>query len=84
MSLVAMLVVGALAGIISCMLLGGTGFGFIGDLLVGLAGSFMGGFFFGNLLHITASTFANVLIMAAVGAIIFLIAFGLFACGLNC
>jgi len=79
MSIVAMLVVGVLAGLIASSLMGGTGFGIIGDLLVGLVGAFVGGYFFGNSLSITSSTFANVLITATVGAIIFLFVLGLFA-----
>ena len=79
MSILAMLIVGLLAGTIAGLLMGGTGLGIIGDLLVGLVGSFIGGFFFGNHLSITSSTFANVLITATVGAIILLFVIGLFA-----
>ncbi|MCX6644750.1 MAG: GlsB/YeaQ/YmgE family stress response membrane protein [bacterium] len=79
MSILAMLVMGVLAGAIASMLMGGTGLGIIGDLLVGLVGSFIGGYFFGSHLSVTSSEFANVLITATVGAIIFLFVIGLFA-----
>jgi len=72
-----MLVVGILAGLLASTILGRSGFGIIGTLLVGLAGSFIGGSFFGNQLSITSSTFANVLITATVGAIILLFVIGL-------
>ena len=79
MSIITILVVGILAGLIASLLMGGRGLGIIGNLLVGLVGSFIGGFFFGNHLSITSSTFANVLITATVGAVIFLFVIGLFA-----
>jgi uncharacterized membrane protein YeaQ/YmgE (transglycosylase-associated protein family) len=79
MSIVTMLVVGILAGLIASMLMGGTGMGIIGDLLVGLVGAFIGGWIFGNNLSITSSTFANVLITATAGAIIFLLVISLFS-----
>jgi uncharacterized membrane protein YeaQ/YmgE (transglycosylase-associated protein family) len=79
MSLVAMLVVGILAGAIASMLMGGTGLGIIGDLIVGLVGSFIGGYFFGSRLDVTSSDFANVLITATVGAVIFLFVISLFS-----
>lgn len=79
MSIVTILIVGILAGLIARLLMGGTGFGILGALVVGLIGSFIGGFFFGNKLAITSSAFANVLITATVGAIILLFVIGLFA-----
>ena len=79
MSIVAILIVGILAGLFASMLLGGRGLGIIGNLLVGLVGSFVGGWIFGSHLSITSSTFANVLITATVGATIFLFVIGMFA-----
>ena len=79
MSIITMLIVGVLAGLIASMLVGGTGLGIIGDLLVGLVGAFIGGWIFGNRLSITSSSFANVLITATVGAVIFLVVIGLFS-----
>jgi len=80
MSIVASLIVGILAGLFASMLLGGRGgLGIIGNLLVGLVGSFVGGWIFGSHLSITSSTFANVLITATVGATIFLFVIGMFA-----
>jgi uncharacterized membrane protein YeaQ/YmgE (transglycosylase-associated protein family) len=79
MSLLTMLIIGLLAGAIASMLLGGTGFGIIGDMVVGLIGSFIGGYFFGNSLAITSNSFANVLITATVGAVIFLFVISLFS-----
>ncbi len=79
MSIVTILIVGILAGLIASMLMGGTGLGILGDLLIGLAGAFLGGWFFGNHLSVTSSLFANVLITATVGAMILLFVIGLFA-----
>jgi len=79
MSILAMLIVGVLAGLIASTLLGGTGLGIIGDLLVGLVGAFIGGWLFGNHLSVTSSAFVNVLITATVGAMILLLVVGLFS-----
>ena len=79
MSILAMLIAGVLAGLIAGMLMKGRGFGIIGDLVVGLVGSFIGGFFFGNRLAITSSAFANVLITSIAGAVILLFVIRLFA-----
>jgi uncharacterized membrane protein YeaQ/YmgE (transglycosylase-associated protein family) len=76
-STLTMVIIGILAGAIASNLMWGTGLGIIGDLIVGLIGSFIGGYFFGTRLDITSSQFANVLITATVGAAIFLFVIGL-------
>lgn len=64
------LVIGLLAGWISGLLIKGRGFGLVGNLIVGVCGAFLGGFYFG-LLGITAHSFIGQLIFAVAGAVLF-------------
>lgn len=65
------LVVGGLAGWISGLITKGSGFGFLGNVIVGIIGAFLGGFLF-RLVGISANLFIGQLIFAIVGALIFL------------
>lgn len=65
------LVTGALAGLISGLLTKGSGFGIVGNIIVGIIGAFLGSFLFG-LIGITAFSFLGRLVFAIVGALIFL------------
>ena len=66
------LVIGALAGWIAGFLAKGSGFGLIGDIIVGIVGSVIGGFVFG-LLGIQAYSLWGSLVTATVGAIILIV-----------
>ena len=63
------LIVGALAGWIAGRLMRGSGFGILGDIIVGIIGGVVGGWVFG-LLGITAYSFIGRLIVAIIGAVI--------------
>jgi uncharacterized membrane protein YeaQ/YmgE (transglycosylase-associated protein family) len=63
------LIIGALAGWIAGRLMRGSGFGILGDIIVGIIGAFIGGWVFG-LLGITAYSFIGRLIVAIIGAVI--------------
>jgi uncharacterized membrane protein YeaQ/YmgE (transglycosylase-associated protein family) len=69
-TLLTFLVIGALAGWLSGVLTKGSGFGFIGNVIVGVIGAFLGGFGFG-LLGIGAHSFLGQLLFAVVGALVF-------------
>jgi len=69
--LVWFLLIGCLAGYITGRLTKGSGFGVVGDLVIGILGSFFGGFLF-RLLGIEAYSLIGQLIMAVVGAIVLL------------
>jgi uncharacterized membrane protein YeaQ/YmgE (transglycosylase-associated protein family) len=65
------LIIGVLAGWLAGKLTRGSGFGLIGDMLVGIIGALLGGFLFG-LVGLVSFGLAGSLITATVGAIVFL------------
>jgi uncharacterized membrane protein YeaQ/YmgE (transglycosylase-associated protein family) len=69
--LVWFLLIGMLAGYITGRLTKGSGFGVVGDLVIGVLGSLLGGFLF-RLLGIEAYSLIGQLIMAVIGSIVLL------------
>jgi uncharacterized membrane protein YeaQ/YmgE (transglycosylase-associated protein family) len=68
-SLIAWLIIGAVAGWLAGMFVKGGGFGLIGDIVVGIIGAFIGGWLAG-VLHIHVGTgWISAIITAAVGAV---------------
>lgn len=65
------LAVGVLAGFIAGHIWKGKGFGLLGDLIVGVIGSFIGVWLFRQL-HISSSGIFGLLIAAIIGALILL------------
>ncbi len=65
------LVIGIVAGFIAGKIMKGAGFGLVGDLIVGVIGSFIGVWIFG-LLNISSGGILGLLIAAIVGALILL------------
>lgn len=78
MDLVTWLVVGLIAGVLASLVMGGTGYGLIGDIIIGIAGAFVGGWLFGRL-GVTApfGGLAGVIFTAFVGAVVLLFLIGL-------
>ncbi len=67
-SLIAWLVIGAIAGWLAGTFVKGGGFGLVGDIVVGIIGAFIGGWLAG-VLHIHVGTgWISAIITAAVGA----------------
>lgn len=71
------IIIGAVAGWLAGKLMRGGGFGFIVNLLVGIAGAVIGGWVFG-LLGIAAGGVIGSLVTALIGAIILLWIISLF------
>ena len=69
--LVWVVLVGILAGWLAGQITKGSGFGLLGDLIVGVLGSLLGSFLFG-LIGIIAYSLLGRLVMAVVGAIVLL------------
>ncbi len=69
MHLLWFLVVGILAGWLAGKLTRGSGFGLLGDLLVGVVGAFIGGFVF-RLLGVGAYGLIGSVVCATLGAVI--------------
>jgi uncharacterized membrane protein YeaQ/YmgE (transglycosylase-associated protein family) len=65
------ILIGIAAGWLAGKVMKGSGFGILGDLVVGVIGALLGGFLFG-LLGLTATGLLGSLITATVGAIVLL------------
>jgi uncharacterized membrane protein YeaQ/YmgE (transglycosylase-associated protein family) len=65
------LIIGAVAGLLAGKLSQGSGFGLVGDLVVGILGSLVGGFLF-RLLGIVSFGLIGSLVTATVGAVVLL------------
>lgn len=76
MNLIFFLLIGLVAGWLAGQLFKGHGFGMLGNLVVGVVGSFLGGFVF-PLLGVHFSGIIGSLIMATAGAILLLFLLGL-------
>lgn len=66
-----LLLVGLIAGWLAGKIMKGSGFGLVGDLVVGILGAFVGGWVFG-LLGIAAWGFIGNIIVAVIGALLLL------------
>jgi uncharacterized membrane protein YeaQ/YmgE (transglycosylase-associated protein family) len=72
-SLIVILVIGLIAGWLAGKLMKGSGFGIIGDIIVGVIGAFIGGWLWG-LLHLPSlgPWWLTAIVSATVGAVILL------------
>jgi uncharacterized membrane protein YeaQ/YmgE (transglycosylase-associated protein family) len=70
-SLIYILLIGALAGFLAGKIMKGSGFGALGNIVVGIVGAMLGGFLFGLLGFVAYGLIAQ-LITAFVGAIVLL------------
>jgi uncharacterized membrane protein YeaQ/YmgE (transglycosylase-associated protein family) len=74
-SLFVIVIVGVVAGWLAGLVVQGTGFGIIGDLIIGIAGAFIGSWLLPRLhLHFGTSTMLTAIIDATLGAIVLLLA----------
>jgi uncharacterized membrane protein YeaQ/YmgE (transglycosylase-associated protein family) len=76
-SIVVILVVGIVAGWLAGKIVRGTGFGLIGDLVVGIAGAFVAAWLFPRLGISLGTGIVSDIIFSALGAIILLLIVGL-------
>jgi len=77
-SLIAFLLIGAVAGWLAGLLMRGGGFGLLGNIVVGIIGAFVGGFLFGLAGLSAGGGLIGSLITAVVGAAALLFIVGLF------
>ena len=77
-SLIAFLLIGAVAGWLAGQLMRGGGFGLLGNIIVGIIGAFVGGFLFSLVGLSAGSGLVGSLITAVVGAAVLLFIVGLF------
>ena len=78
MEIVYFLVIGAVAGWLAGQLMKGRGFGLVGNMVVGVIGSVLGGTLFRSLGLAPDGSALSVLITALVGAIVLLVIVGVF------
>jgi len=72
-SIIAILVVGIIAGWLAGVLVRGTGFGLIGDLAVGIVGAFIGNWVLPHLHIYLGEGWVAAIVNALIGAIILLV-----------
>lgn len=73
MDILTWIIIGLIAGVLASILMGGTGYGIIGDIIVGIVGAFVGGWIFARMGW--ASPFAGLagtIFIAFIGAVVLL------------
>jgi uncharacterized membrane protein YeaQ/YmgE (transglycosylase-associated protein family) len=74
MSILMWIVVGLVAGLLASLAVGGTGYGLIGDIVIGIVGAFVGGLLFREMgWHAPFGGLAGVITVAFIGAVILLV-----------
>jgi uncharacterized membrane protein YeaQ/YmgE (transglycosylase-associated protein family) len=72
-SLIVILIVGLIAGWLAGKIMKGSGFGIIGDIIVGVIGAFIGAWLWGVLhLPVIANFWISAIVTATVGAVVLL------------
>jgi uncharacterized membrane protein YeaQ/YmgE (transglycosylase-associated protein family) len=73
MSILIWIIVGLVAGVLASMVVGG-GYGLLGDIIVGIVGSFVGGWIFTKMgWHTPFGGLAGTIFIAFIGAIVLLL-----------
>ena len=73
MDILTWLIVGLVAGVLASMVMGGTGYGIIGDIIIGIIGAFVGGWLFSKLgVSTPFGGLAGTIFTAFIGAIVLL------------
>lgn len=73
MDLLTWLIVGLVAGVLASLVMGGTGYGLIGDIIIGIVGAFIGGWLFTQLgVSTPFGGLAGVIFVAFIGAVVLL------------
>ena len=77
-SLLAILIIGAVAGWLAGLIVKGYGFGLLGNIIIGIIGAFVGTWLLGRLGVSLGSGIAGAIINAVIGAVVILFVIGLF------
>ncbi len=72
-SLIALLLVGLIAGWLAGKLIDGTGFGIVGDIIIGIIGAFIGNWLLGALGLFIGMGLIGAIISATIGAVVLLV-----------
>jgi uncharacterized membrane protein YeaQ/YmgE (transglycosylase-associated protein family) len=67
------IIVGLVAGVLASLVMGGTGYGIVGDIIIGIVGAFVGGWIFRQLGTTTPfGGLAGIIFVAFIGAVVLL------------
>jgi len=73
MTFLTWIIVGLIAGVLASMVMGGTGYGLIGDIIIGIVGAFVGGWLFSALgVASPLGGLAGTILVAFIGAVVLL------------
>ena len=73
MDILTWLIVGLIAGVLASLVMGGTGYGLIGDIVIGIVGAFVGGWLFRMLgVAVPLGGIAGTILVAFIGAVVLL------------
>jgi uncharacterized membrane protein YeaQ/YmgE (transglycosylase-associated protein family) len=73
MDILTWLIVGLIAGVLASLVMGGTGYGLIGDIVIGIVGAFVGGWLFRMLgVAVPLGGMAGTILVAFIGAVVLL------------
>jgi uncharacterized membrane protein YeaQ/YmgE (transglycosylase-associated protein family) len=73
MDILTWIIVGLIAGVLASIAMGGTGYGIIGDIIIGIVGAFVGGWLFAKLgVHTPFAGLAGTIFVAFIGAVVLL------------
>ena len=73
MGILVWIIVGLIAGVLASMVMGGTGYGIIGDIIIGIVGAFVGGWLFSKLgVSSPFGGLAGTIFVAFIGAVVLL------------
>ena len=73
MTILTWIIVGLVAGVLASLVMGGTGYGLIGDLIIGIVGAFVGNWIFERLgAGVPFGGLGGVIFVAFIGAIVLL------------
>jgi len=68
------LIVGLIAGLLASAVIGGIGYGLLGDIVVGIVGAFLGGWIFNALdIRMPVAGLPGTILVAFVGAVVLLL-----------
>lgn len=74
MEILTWLIVGLVAGVLASLIVGGTGYGILGDIVVGIVGAFVGGWLFTAAgWHSPFAGLPGTIFIAFIGAVVLLV-----------
>lgn len=73
MGILIWIIVGLVAGVLASMVMGGTGYGIVGDIIIGIVGAFVGGWLFSKLgVSTPFAGLPGTIFVAFIGAVVLL------------